>query len=274
MKTTQFKRLAAMLLFVVAMALPSMAWAGIAPSSPTKGDGTSDNPYQISTAAEFYWFADKVNKDNSNYSSTNAVLIEDIDIECSKTNPWTPIASSAYPFNGTFDGGGHIIAGLYCENIGYTGGLFGYLGKDGTIKNLGVYGTVVCAKENESGGISITNNIAENVGGVCGRNEGTITGCHFSGSVTGTNRFTGGICGRNGGTITCCYNAGSVSGIVEFEYSSTTEDKDVRGVGGICGYNYGGTVSNCYNTGAVTGNGIAGGGCGNNTTYRKEMTIK
>ena len=98
--TTKFRCLLTVLMLVAAMALPSMAWAGIAPSSPTKGDGTSDNPYQISTAAEFYWFADKVNKDNSNYSSTNAVLIEDIDIECSKTNPWTPIASSAYPFNG------------------------------------------------------------------------------------------------------------------------------------------------------------------------------
>ena len=271
--TTKFRCLLTVLMLVAAMALPSMAWAGIAPSSPTKGDGTSDNPYQISTAAEFYWFADKVNKDNSNYSSTNAVLIEDIDIECSKTNPWTPIASSKYPFNGTFDGGGHIIAGLYCEKIGYTGGLFGYLGKGGTIKNLGVYGTVFCAKESESGVIAVTNNTAENVGGVCGRNEGTISGCYFYGSVTGTNRFTGGICGRNGGTITCCYNAGSVNGIVEFKYSSTTEDKDVRGVGGICGYNYGGTVSNCYNTGAVTGKSIAGGVCGNNTTYRKGVSI-
>ena len=271
--TTKFRCLLTVLMLVAAMALPSMAWAGIAPSSPTKGDGTSDNPYQISTAAEFYWFADKVNKDNSNYSSTNAVLIEDIDIECSKTNPWTPIASSAYPFNGTFDGGGHIIAGLYCEKIGYTGGLFGYLGEDGVIKNLGVYGTVFCAKESESGVIAVTNNTAENVGGVCGRNEGTISGCYFYGSVTGTNRFTGGICGRNGGTITCCYNAGSVNGIVEFKYSSTTEDKDVRGVGGICGYNYGGTVSNCYNTGAVIGKSIAGGVCGNNKTYRKEMVV-
>lgn len=108
---------------------------------------------------------------------------------------------------------------------------------------------------------------------MCGRNEGTISGCYFYGSVTGTNRFTGGICGRNGGTITCCYNAGSVNGIVEFKYSSTTEDKDVRGVGGICGYNYGGTVSNCYNTGAVTGKSIAGGVCGNNKTYRKEMVV-
>ena len=79
--TTKFRCLLTVLMLVAAMALPSMARAGIAPSSPTKGDGTSDNPYQISTAAEFYWFADKVNKDNSNYSSTNAVLIEDIDIE-------------------------------------------------------------------------------------------------------------------------------------------------------------------------------------------------
>ena len=272
--TTKFRCLLTVLMLVAAMALPSMAWAGIAPSSPTKGDGTSDNPYQISTAAEFYWFADKVNKDNSNYSSTNAVLIEDIDIECSKTNPWTPIASSAYPFNGTFDGGGHIIAGLYCEKIGYSGGLFGYLGEGGTIKNLGVYGTVFCAKESESGVIAVTNNTAENVGGVCGRNEGTISGCYFYGSVTGTNRFTGGICGRNWGKITCCYNAGSVNGIVEFKSGSTTEDKDVRGVGGICGYNYGGTVSDCYNTGAVTGKSIAGGVCGNNKTYRIEMTVK
>ena len=47
------------MLLVVAMAMPTPALAAITLVEPTKGDGTSDNPYQISTAAELYWFADK-----------------------------------------------------------------------------------------------------------------------------------------------------------------------------------------------------------------------
>ena len=50
-----------MLLFVTTMIMPSMMLAkSITPTQP-KGEGTADEPYQIGTAAELYWFAGLVN---------------------------------------------------------------------------------------------------------------------------------------------------------------------------------------------------------------------
>ena len=221
------------MLLVVAMAMPTPALAAITLVEPTKGDGTSDNPYQISTAAELYWFADKVNNDNANYSSKNAVLIADIDLEGSATNKWTPIGNTTNQFKGTFDGGGHKITGLYINRSGNSNGLFGYLGEGGVIKNLGVDGSV-----------HISGN---NIGGVCGYSEGTITGCYNNGAVTG-NGATGGVCGYNDGTMENCYNRGAVNGYDE--------------VGGVCGHSEG-TITGCYNTGTVTGTyRFTGGVCG------------
>ena len=232
-KTTPLRCLLTALLLVVAMLMPTAASAAITPSEPTTGDGTSENPYQISTAAELYWFADKVNNDNANYSSKNAVLIADIDLEGSATNTWTPIGNTINQFKGTFDGGEHKITGLYISKSGNSKGLFGYLGSGGVIKNLGVDGSV-----------HIPGN---NIGGVCGYNEGTITGCYNNGAVTG-NGATGGVCGYNEGTMENCYNKGAVNGYDE--------------VGGVCGHSEG-TITNCYNTGNVIGTyRFTGGVCG------------
>ena len=221
------------MLLVVAMAMPTPALAAITLVEPTKGDGTSDNPYQISTAAELYWFADKVNNDNANYSSKNAVLIADIDLEGSATNKWTPIGNTTNQFKGTFDGGGHKITGLYINRSGDSNGLFGYLGAGGVIKNLGVDGSV-----------HITGN---NIGGVCGYSEGTITSCYNNGAVTGKGA-TGGVCGYNDGTMENCYNRGAVNGYDE--------------VGGVCGHSED-IITGCYNTGTVTGTyRFTGGVCG------------
>ena len=184
-KSTQLRWLVTMLLLVTAMAMPKMAWAEIALVEPTNGDGTSENPYQITTAAELSWFADKVNNDNANYSSKNAVLIADIDLEGSATNTWTPIGNTTNQFKGTFDGGGHKITGLYINRSGNSNGLFGYLGSGGEIKYLGVEGTVTCGYA---------------VGGVCGYSEGTISGCYNNGAVSCIGRL-GGVCGYNKGTM-------------------------------------------------------------------------
>ena len=53
--------LLAMLMLMAAMVVPSVAWADITPAKPANGDGSKSNPYQISTAAELYWFAALVN---------------------------------------------------------------------------------------------------------------------------------------------------------------------------------------------------------------------
>ena len=123
-------------------------------------------------------------------------------------------------------------------------GLFGYLGSNATVKNLGMINSKISA---------ITNNTAYS-GGIVGLNEGTITNCYNSGVVIATttsgDTYSGGIAGENWKTITNCYNTGEVTGLDS---------------GGIAGYNFG-TIQNCYNSGDVTGSSYSGGIAGYNST--------
>ena len=215
-------------------------------------DGTKDAVYEISNAGQLYWFAGLVNGTLSGVAqnkSANAVLTADIVVNANVLKSdgtlnegtfkeWTPIATSASPYTGIFDGQNHTISGLYFnQENSYDVGLFGR--NNGKIANAGIldsyfYGT-------------------SKVGGVCGNNyTGTISNCYNTGSVSGLGNL-GGVNGYNdGGTITNSYNAGSVSG---------TE----RYVGGVSGYNDGGTITNCYNTGSsVSGSGYVGGVNGRN----------
>ena len=216
---TQFKWLVTMLLLVTAMVMPASTWAQntISPSKPS-GGGTENSPYQIGTAEELYWFAALVNGElggETPNASANAVLTANITVT---NETWTPIGFET-PYEGTFDGQGYTISGLNFDNSGLNNvGLFGW--NQGTIKNVGVVDSYFYG--------------SGFVGGVCGLNGGTITGCYNTGTVSGSGYSTGGVCGSNeGGTITGCYNTGSVSG------------SDYSIFGGVCGGN-GGTITNCY----------------------------
>ena len=250
------------LVFAIALCLGVLcvgASADIQPTKPTVGDGTEESPYQISTAAELYWFAAQVNDDGK--TDIDAVLTADITINENVLNKdgelnsgsftqWTPICGKEIgkfvytKYTGTFDGGGHSISGLYYNGDGDYAGLFGFVGSGGRVQNVKVADSYISNSE----GLGRT-------GGVCGHNNGTITNCSFSGSVTGTGRsiYVGGVCGGNGDMISNCYNAGAVTGSGTYTC-----------VGGVCGYNSSGTITNCCNTGAVTGSGNVGGVCGYN----------
>ncbi|MGN0470156.1 MAG: GLUG motif-containing protein [Acutalibacteraceae bacterium] len=260
-KITTKKLIAVLLtLLIISSVLPSFtvstSAAGITATTPNKdGNGV----YQIGTAAELYWFADKVNNDNANYGSAKAVLTADIVVNKNVLNSkgelnsgtftdWTPIGNRSNQYTGKFDGQGHTISGLYFNNTSTDFvGLFGCLGTDGEIKNVGVIDSYF----NDYG----------YVGGVCGGNfGGTITGCYNTGTVSG-DYYVGGVCGRSYGTITGCYNTGTVSG------------RDM--VGGVCGWNgtTSGTMTGCYNIGTVSGKGnYVGGVCGWNGTTSGTMT--
>ena len=95
---------------------------------------TADDTYTISNAEELKEFRDDVNNGDS-FAGKTVVLTNDIDLDGSDDNQWTPIS----PFYGTFDGQGNTISGLYINQPDATYfGLFAH--NYGTIKNLGVVG--------------------------------------------------------------------------------------------------------------------------------------
>ncbi|WP_455639429.1 GLUG motif-containing protein [Parabacteroides sp.] len=235
----------------------------------TNYDNT-DN-FEISTAAQLAGLAQLVNggknfsgktiKLTDNIVLNNNVLSNDGNFKNSDSglNTWTPIGTSSYQFKGTFDGDGHTVKGIYINGDASYLGLFGYLGKDnnentqGEIKNVGVVDSYIAGDTY--------------IGGVCGRNTGSITSCYNTGSVTASASsgtvYAGGVCGSNGGSITSCYNTGSVM-------ASANNNNNNAYVGGVCGYNDGSKITSCYNTGSVTASAnnnnriYAGGVCGYN----------
>lgn len=206
------------------------------PELMTKLPEVIDGVYQISNADELDWFSNHVNAGNT---SAKAVLVNDI-----AYNPtggklirrWTPIGNSKNQFKGELNGNNFVISRLYFSNGNAEGvGLFGYIGENGKVSNVGLVDTDIEAKDY--------------VGGICGWNDvnATIENCYNTGRVAGRN-YVGGICGVNSGEIKNCYNTGNPSGDTY--------------VGGVCGWNTAGTIENCYSTGSVTGNNYTGGVCG------------
>lgn len=267
-----------MLLFVTTMIMPTMMLAKSITPTPPKGEGTVENPYQISNAAELYWFARLVNGGGN--ASANAILTDNITVNTGVLDEnknlaskgdlteWEPIGTSDVPYTGTFDGKGYTISGLYFNNPSESNvGLFGYIEANGKISNVGVLDSYF-KFDMLGGGVCGTNNGGELqncsnsstvigiriAGGVCGTtySGGTIKNCKNTGYVKGTSGFAGGVCGYNSGTsIINCFNEGTVEG---------------EGcVGGVCGINQEGTIKSCYNTGSVHGpDNFAGGVCGIN----------
>ena len=272
-----------MLLFVTTMIMPSMMWAqSITPTRPN-GEGTAENPYQIGTAAELYWFAGLVNGTLENVDrdkSANAILTANIIVNTGVLDAnkdlvsgsdfieWTPIGNNIYAYTGTFDGQGYTISGLYFNNPNSSFvGLFGKIGANGKISNVGVldsyfqfrmYGAGVCGinydgeLQNCSNSSTVIGNMEEGIGGVCGSNHSGIENCFNEGTVRATTEEgtfvyggVGGVCGINEmGTIKSCYNTASVSG----KYA----------VGGVCGISSRGTTTNCYYLSNTAIGGIGG----------------
>ena len=179
--------------------------------------------YNVTSAEGLKAVADIANNGNLgiNITLTENINLTDID--------WTPIGTDYYnQYTGAFDGGNHTITGLTVTTNGQYAGLFGYLGKAGTVKNVVMEGLQITS-----------DNSLGYTGGVVGNSWGTIENCSVSGSVSGTT-FAGGVVGSQwGGSITGCNSSATVKGEAY--------------VGGIAGEtNYGATLTACYATGDVT----------------------
>ena len=217
---------------------------------------------------------------NGGKTDINITLDTNIDLT---GKDWTPIGTNVdNSYKGTFDGGGHTITGLTFTTNDKYAGLFGYLNRAGTVKN-------VVMKD-----VQITNNRSWSAfaGGVAGYSWGTIENCSVSGSVSGT-VYVGGVVGAQiGGSITGCSSSATVKGTVDVggvagqTNSSATltacyatgnviiemdPKKNIAG-GSLVGMNAGSSLLACYATGNVTSTGSStgymhiGGFLGNNYT--------
>lgn len=216
---------------------------------------------------------------NGGKTDINITLDKNIDLT---GKGWTPIGTSFdNSYKGTFDGGGHTITGLAVTTNDQFVGLFGYLNRAGTVKNVVMEG------------IQITSNHGSSqAGGVVGFSRGTIENCSVSGSVSGT-VYVGGVVGAQwGGSITGCSSSATVKGTVDVGgvagqtnsnatmtacYATgnvTLEIAPINNidVGGAVGFNGGSRILACYATGNVTSTGSStvnvyiGGFCGYNST--------
>ena len=194
----------------------------------------------------------------------NCTLTADIDLT---GKDWMPIGTSN-SYSGTFDGGGHTITGLTVTTNDEYAGLFGRLGKAGTVKNVVMEGVQITS--NHGSGLA---------GGVVGYSVGTIENCSVSGSVSGT-VYVGGVVGAQwGGSITGCSSSATVKGMVDVGgvagqtnvdvtltacYATgdvTLEIDPIKNIsgGGLVGFNGGSGVLACYATGNVTSTGSSTG---------------
>ena len=254
------KWLVTMLLLVMAILMPyEGAWAQ---TKPTRGNGSVDKPYEISTAAELAWFRDYVNNE-SQYAS--ATLTEDIDLSefCyaadAATNTeelsWDPIGNGRM-YCGTFDGNGKTIRNLYINSTIMYKGFFGYANggsiknitfDNAKVKNTHYNGTGIltgafekCTIENIKTLANCSVEGTDNTGGIAGTGTGNISNCENRAMVNGT-KNVGGIVGNSSdNTISSCANYGAVTG---------TE----HAVGGMVGFFISGTIQNCANYGDISG---------------------
>ena len=199
--------------------------------------------------------------------SINCTLTADIDLT---GKDWTPIGTNFYnSYTGTFDGGGHTIKGLTVTTNDQYVGLFGRLGKAGTVKNVVMEGVQITSNHSlgYAGGVagfswggtiencSVSGSVsgAVSVGGVVGIQwEASITGCSSSATVKGMVQV-GGVAGEtnSGATMAACYATGNV----------TIEIDPINNIlgGGLVGFNAGSSVLACYATGNVTSTGSSTG---------------
>ena len=224
---------------------------------------SNTNTYTVYNADGLLAWNEAAQKDRS----INCTLTADIDLT---GKDWTPIGTNFYnSYTGTFDGGGHTIMGLTVTTNDQYVGLFGRLGKAGTVKNVVMDGIQITCNHRlgYAGGVagfswggtiencSVSGSVSGTIcaGGVVGIQwEASITGCSSSATVKGMVQV-GGVAGEtnSGATMAACYATGNV----------TIEIDPINNIlgGGLVGFNAGSSVLACYATGNVTSTGSSTG---------------
>lgn len=243
--------------------------------------------FNVKTGAGLVAWTNYVRAGNGN---TNCTLEADVTL----TDSWEPIGNDEIPYTGTFDGGGHTITGLTVKGSDEYAGLFGYIGENGTVKDVTLKDVNIESNHNLSdvGGVAgnswgTIENCSVSGGSVSGYSAGGMVGSQWDGSITGCSSsatvkgvtYAGGIAGstNSGASLTGCYATGNVTLV--------SNDIGTWYAGGVVGNNgSSSTLKACYATGSVTGSGsgtiYTGGVTGSNdlgtltACYHAKGTVK
>ncbi len=224
------------------------------------GSGTAEDPYRISTAADWTELTTASGDWEKHFILTADIDLEGIDL--------VPVGNDDTEFSGVFDGFGHTIrnVSIVMPSSNYVG-LFGEV--YGRIKNLNVIDADIQGRNS--------------VGGLVGfLLPGIISSCRVTGSITGGTAVGGLVGGNWGGTVRSSYSSCSVNGNIfvgglighstSFDYSfrkiqecyATGSVDGNECVGGLIGANQL-PVTECYAVGKVSGNIEVGGLIGSNS---------
>jgi len=262
----QIMRTITLLIIIFSLSLPAYAkYSG--------GSGTAEDPYQIATAEDLILLGEKPDDYHKHFILTADIDLSDLNFERAVIAPDTNDIDYYYqgiPFSGHLEGQGHRIHQLHIEGSSNLG-LFGQLGDGAQITNLSLVDADVVGTGSKVGLL-----VGYNNGSISNcSSSGTVTGKHDVGGIVGYNSYhgsiitsystaiisgdssIGGLVGRSRGNITASYSTGSVSG---------------EGcVGGLVGKNYGSIIA-CYSTGSVYRGTMIGGLVGQNDYYRGIIT--
>lgn len=225
---------------------------------------------KITSAAEFYYFANQVNGGNT-YSGYTITLESSIQLAYG-----FPVigdyADKKSCFSGTFEGNNCSIRGIAIISTTQYSGLFGYTNK-ATIQNLAIYGNASLVRyggalvgkavggsiKNITSYVSISNddNTMNGNGGIAGATNGgnVMDNCECYGSIVSKGQKAAGMVGTLEGTgkntIQNCRNFGKITGF--------------NLVGGMAGEMTGtavagksNTITNCQNYGEIIATGLSG----------------
>ena len=256
--------------------------------------------HHIQTLDDLEEFAWAVNYGVADCFTDHTVCL-DSDLNMIGITDYEPI----YDFNGIFAGGNHTISNLTITDAEYGDiGLFGSTGEDAVIRDLNVSAEISCVGEDESNvAILVAENdgLIENcrvsgsvhapycnaVGGIAGKNSGTVKNCTNTAAVT-AHYAAAGIAGENEGPVSGCsntadiatdgWNTGGIAGYCGGDVADCTNTGTIYGenwhIGGIVGYSYSGTVSGCENTGSVNGPYHVGGIVGQTDSFVTDCVNK
>ena len=179
-------------------------------------------------------------------------------------------------FTSTFDGNHHTISNLYINRPSASEvGLFGYVGRGGQVRNVGLLD------------VDVQSSGAQYVGALAGSSEGSISTSYATGTVTG-GYYVGGLVGDSeNGTIRASYamvavtGMAQVGGLVGWNASASTirasyatgdvPDTDSH-IGGLVGHNNTGSISDSYWDTTTSGKTTSDGGTGKTTSELQSPT--